>query len=214
MLVKRILPFIALVLIIGALVTAAGCAVISGSGDLETRELGNTDFTRVEIGYAFDVEIYQDEGFLVRLTLDDNLYEYLDVSQSGSTLKISMKPGYVFAKATQRAVITLPDLEHLELSGASQGDVHGFISLDNLDIEISGASQMDISDVSSPNIHIQLSGASKAEGNLTMTDGEFKLSGASQLTFEGSAEVITVDASGASRADLIIRNANAAVNLC
>jgi hypothetical protein len=201
MLVKRVLPVIILTLLIGMLVTTAGCAVIIGSGHLETREFSNTDFTRVEIGYAFEAEIYQDNIFLVKITLDDNLYEYLDLSQNGDTLKITMKPGYVFSRSTQRVVITLPDLERLELSGASRAYVRGFVSLDNLDFEISGASQMDVSDVSSPDITIKLSGASKADGSLTMTNGDFELSGASTINLEGSAQDISVDVSDASRAD-------------
>ena len=123
MLVKKVIPGIVLVLVIGILIATAGCAVITGSGNLETREFSNTDFTRLEIGYAFEAEIHQDDIFMVKITLDDNLYQYLNISQSGDTLKITMKPGYVFAKVTQRAVITLPALERLELSGASQADV-------------------------------------------------------------------------------------------
>ena len=202
MLVKKVIPGIVLVLVIGILIATAGCAVITGSGNLETREFSNTDFTRLEIGYAFEAEIHQDDIFMVKITLDDNLYQYLNISQSGDTLKITMKPGYVFAKVTQRAVITLPALERLELSGASQADVSGFVSQDSLDFEISGASQMEVSDVSSPDISIQLSGASQADGSLTMTNGDFELSGASTLSIEGSARDVSVDASGASRADL------------
>jgi hypothetical protein len=214
MLVKRILSGIALVLLVDALISAAGCAVIIGSGNLETREFGNTDFNRVEIGYAFEAEIYQDNIFLVKITLDDNLYQYLDLSQDGDTLKITMKPGYVFSKATQRVVITLPDLERLELSGASRADVTGFVSSDNLDFKISGASRMDVSGVSASDISVQLSGASQAGGSLTMTNGDFELSGASTLNIEGSARDISLDASGASRADLSdFTVTNARINL-
>ena len=49
---------------------------------------------------------------------------------------------------------------------------------------------------------VQLSGASQADGSLTMTNGDFELSGASTLSIEGSARDVSVDASGASRADL------------
>jgi hypothetical protein len=202
MLFKKVLSGIILILLVGVLAATAGCAVIIGSGNLETREFGNTDFTRVEIGYAFEAEIYQDNAFLVKITLDDNLYEYLDLSQNGDTLKITMKPGYVFSKATQRAVVTLPYLERLEISGASRANVSDFVSLDSLDFEISGASQIAVTGVSSPDIHVLVSGASKADVDMTMTSGHFELSGASTLDIVGSARDISVDASGASRADL------------
>ena len=201
MLTRRILPGILLILL-GTLTVLSGCAVIIGSGELETREYEYTEFTRIEIGYAFEAEISQDNSFTVKITLDDNIFEYLDISQSGETLIITMKPGNVFTNVTQRAVITLPDLERLELSGASQADVSGFSSSHDLDFTVSGASKINISDITSADVTMEISGASRADGKLTMTNGDFDISGASSISLEGSAQDIIVDASGASRVNL------------
>lgn len=210
MLEKRIPLSTILIIVISTLLITSGCAIVTGSGDLATREFEYSDFTKVEIGYAFEAEISQDDSFMVKVTLDDNLFDYLDISQSGETLIITMEPGNVFTRATQRVVITLPNLERLELSGASRANVSGIVSLNDLDFNLSGASQMDISAVSSSDITLELSGASRADGSMTMTNGDFNLSGASSITIEGSAQDIIVDVSGASRAhldDFIITNA-------
>ncbi len=207
---KRILLSTVLIVAISTLLITSGCAVIAGSGTLLTRNFENSGFTKVEIGYAFEAVISQEDSFTVEITLDDNLFEYLDISQSGETLTITMKPGNVFTNVTQRVIITLPDLERLELSGASQGNVTDFTSLHDIDFKLSGASQMDISGVSSPDIILELSGASSIDGSMTMTNGSFDLSGASSITLDGSAQGIRVDASGASQAnldDFIILNA-------
>jgi Tfp pilus assembly protein PilV len=191
-----------------------GCGVISGSGDLETHEMDFTGFTKLEVGYAFDAEITRADSFLVKITIDDNLYQYLDISQNNTTLRITMQPGYVYTWATQRAVIHLPDLERLELSGASRADVSDFTGSHTLDIEISGASQMDISDVSSGEVSLEVSGASKVNGSFIMTDAIFELSGASSISLEGSADDIYLNLSGASRASLSdFKVANAEVDL-
>ena len=211
---KRVLFFLGLFITVSMVVIAAGCGVISGSGDLETHEMDYNDFTELEVGYAFDAEIARADSFLVEITIDDNLYEYLDISQSGDTLRISMEPGYVYTQATQRAVIHLPDLERLELSGASRGKVSDFTSSHHLGIQVSGASEMDISGVSSGDVTLKISGASQVSGSFAMTDADFELSGASSVSLEGTASDIILDLSGASTADLSdFRVDNAQVDL-
>lgn len=210
MLVKRILRCSMLVLVIVTLIITTGCAVITGSGEVITREFDYSDFTRLEIDYAFTAEIARSDSYLVKISLDDNLFKYLDINKSGDTLRITMEPGNIYSKTQQRAVIMLPDLERLEVSGASKAYVVDFTSSHDLIINISGASQVDISDVSSGNAYLEISGASKIEGNFTVKDADFEISGASSVTLEGSAEDIALDVSGASQAelsDLTINNA-------
>lgn len=202
MLVKRILLCFALVVIIATLITSAGCAVVTGSGNVVTREFDYGDFSRIEIGYAFSAEISRADSYLIKISLDDNLFDYLDISKSGDTLHITMEPGNIYSKTQQRAVITLPDLERLELSGASKATVTGFTSSHDLEMEISGASEVDISSVNSGNAYLEISGASNIEGTLTMKDVVFDVSGASSVTLEGTGEDMSLDASGASDVDL------------
>lgn len=210
MLVKRTLLCFGLVVIISALIITTGCAVITGSGDVITREFDYGDFSRIEVGYAFNAEISRADSYLIKISLDDNLFDYLDISKSGDTLRITMEAGNIYSKTQQRAVITLPDLERLELSGASKANVEGFTSSHNLEIKISGASQVDISDVISGNAYLEISGASQIEGTFTMKDVVFDVSGASLVTLEGSADDMSLEASGASvinLSDLPLNNA-------
>jgi hypothetical protein len=161
-----------------------------------------TGFTRLEIGYAFDVEITRADSFMVQITLDDNLYDYLDISQDEDTLRITMQPGNIYTQATQQAVIHLPDLEQLELSGASQADVSGFVSQHGLYIELSGASQMDGTGISAEDVSLKISGASRITADMAMTNGTFNISGASSMTLDGAAQDIYLNVSGASQAHL------------
>jgi len=52
--------------------------------------------------------------------LNDNLFNDLDISMSGDTLRIGMKSIVRFDSTTQRAVITLPELDELSITGACQ----------------------------------------------------------------------------------------------
>ena len=183
---RKIMFYIALALIIGNLAVISGCVpgvgpTVTGSGKLAAWDFDYRDFTKIEAGYAFDVEIVKADSYLVRITVNDNLYEYLDISKQGDTLHIGLKPNYNYMNITLKATINLPDLEKLGLSEASKAKVDGFSSSHAVDFDLSGASNADISSMKAGNTNIELSGASKASGSIEMADGRFDLSGASSL---------------------------------
>ncbi len=178
------------------------CTVVVGSGELKTENMDFSDFTGVDIGGAFEVEIVQSDSFSVSITADDNLFDYIQVYKHGSTLKISVKPAVIFQLATQRAEITMPELFDLELSGASHGTVIGFESVENLDIEVSGASSLDLEGIVAGDVTFNISGVSHITGDIEADDVEFDVSGASTVRLQGTAADIELDLSGASNAEL------------
>ncbi|MFC1962516.1 head GIN domain-containing protein [Chloroflexota bacterium] len=216
---RKIVSCVALVIIMSMLVIVTGCVpgtgpAVTGSGKLGTRDMDYSDFTKIEVGYAFDIDITKADSYSVRITVDDNLYEYLDINKRGDTLHIGLKPNYNYVNIIRKATINLPDLRGLGLSGASKANVMGFSSSHSMDFDLSGASHMYISNMKTRDIKIGLSGASSVSGSITMADGRFDLSGASSLELGGSAIDVSIGASGASHGRL--RNlsvVDASVNL-
>ena len=208
---KVIVAVLAAVLLTSVLlVGCVGGPVVKGSGNLATAKFDFSDFTRVEVGSAFEVEIDQSGSYSISVTADDNLFDYILVSKQGSTLKIRLKSASYIATNT-KAEITMPQLRGLELSGASKGTISGFSSTENLKVEVSGASSLELVDISSGDAKLSISGASSVKGNLKTGDIDFDVSGASTVELEGSAKDIDVDASGASHvklADFSVRNAD------
>lgn len=184
-------------------VLLTGCVqVLVGSLDLETREFDFAGFTRIEVGSAFDVEVSRAEDYLVTITLNENLFDRLDISQHGETLVIRMKPGFSFRRSTHRASISLPDLQGLELSGASRGRVTGFSSTRPLQLGLSGASSLELDNVTAGDTRFDVSGASSVTGSISIASGDFDISGASSVHLEGRAADIDLALSGASSARL------------
>jgi hypothetical protein len=209
-----------LVVVLGML---AGCMnfstdMISGSGRTTTRDFDLSGFTRVNISSAFQTEINRGDGYAVSVTVDDNVVEHLDVRVDGDTLRIGLKPrvGLGFGNVTLRATVTMPDLEGLNLSGASRANVAAFSSTKRVDVGVSGASRVN-ANLTSGEMRVEASGASTVEisgatgpleaeasgassvrlGNLTAQDAQVKASGASNITVNVSGR-LTGDASGAS----------------
>lgn len=169
---------IAVLLTVGLLV---GCGGTSGSGNLVTREIDLAEFSRVDAGPAFDIEIVQSNSYSIVITTDDNLLKYVEAYKDGETLKLGLKSGpHNFT--TLKADIAMPNLNGLYLSGATRATVKGFNS--------------------SHNLIVWLSGASRVSGDITAHDAEFNVSGASTVRLEGSANDMIIEASAASNLDL------------
>ncbi|MGB6873146.1 MAG: head GIN domain-containing protein [Dehalococcoidia bacterium] len=183
-----------------------------GSGNLDTEEYAFTNFTKVEISTAFEFEIKQSSSYSINVTADDNVMDYVQVSQDGQTLKIRLGPRRLLGSVTLRASVTMPQLSDLTVSGASRGTVSDFTSTEDLNITVSGASRGDIYDLSSTeDVNIKVSGASRVTGDITAGNVEFDISGASTVQLEGSANDMVASVSGASRLNLdafIVNNAN------
>jgi len=162
-----------------------------GSGNLETETYAFADFTEVEISSAFEFEIEQSSSYSINVTADDNVLDYVRVSQDGQTLKIGLGRVIWLGPVTLRASVTMPQLSGLTVSGASRGTVSDFSSTEDLDITVSGASRV--------------------TGDITAGNVEFDISGASTIQLEGSANDMVADVSGASSfnlGDFTVNNAD------
>jgi len=210
------------IIVVGAVATAAVLWWLAGSENLVTEEMNYSDFTEVEVGWAFDVDITRSTSYSVIITADEYVevslegtqeyerkltFDYIQVSKTGDQLRISLESGYTYRSSHMwrplilRAEITMPDLYELMLSGAAHGSVEGFSFSHELNLTLSGASFLDIVDVSAGDAEIELSGASRLEGKGEANDLHIIASGASHLELEEfPAHNANVSLSGASRA--------------
>ena len=128
----------------------AGCIDYNrtaGSKNIETRQFDYSGFKRIEVSDAFNVDVTRSDTYEVSITLNDNLFNDLDISMSGDTLRIGINPFPNFVNTTRHATISLPELDALTISGACQAVVSGFQSDGTLDLEVNGASGMEINDL-------------------------------------------------------------------
>jgi hypothetical protein len=168
--------------ICAVLILRAWPGVLIGSGNLETEDYAFAGFTGIEISSAFQFEIKQSSSYSINVTADDNVIDYVQVSQEGQTLKIRLGGLPTLRSVTLRASVTLPKLRGLTVSGASRGTVSDFNSTEGLNVTVSGASRL--------------------TGDVTAGDVEFDVSGASTIQLRGSADDMIAGVSGASRFSL------------
>ena len=198
-----------LVIILGAVLLVGGLGALYFSGyspfrRVVTEQKDFRDFTTVKVGSAFRVEVTQSSSYSISITADSNVMDDIEVFKTGEALTIRVKPGIVIQATTLRAEVTMPDLHGLGLSGATRGTVDGFSSTHILVIEVSGASSLDLIDMSAGEVEAEVSGASDLEGAIVGSgDAQFVVSGASSIKLDGEANNLGVDeCSGGSSMDL------------
>jgi hypothetical protein len=196
-----VLPIVAVIAVLAVLIGAFGLApwIVRGSGPIAEREYFFQGFDRVQVSGAIEFEITQG-AYSIRAGGYENLLERLEVDLSGQTLRIGLKPGSYF-RNNVKAIIALPALSKLVVSGACQGTAQGFSSADDLDLDVSGASRVEV-DTEAGRIVMDISGASRVTGELRAQTAGFIVSGASRCELTGVAHDMDLELSGASRVDL------------
>lgn len=164
---------------------------VYGSGNIVVLEEAYSGFVSLELNYSFNAHITQGDYYSVTLRLDDNMVDYLTCSQHGEKLILSMKSGYNYKNVTLEADITMPDINRLELNGASYALFKNIGLTHNMDLKLSGASRVD--------------------GQLNTKDLYVNVSGASSVEFTGEAANIFIDCSGASHINFRYFKGNNAV---
>ena len=200
---KILLAGLLIAVVIGG-VMLAGCKTVLidvEEGPLTTKTYDFTDFTGVEVGHAFELEVTPSDNYSITITAREGVLDHVDVTKDGGTLKIEMDVWFLTWRSNPKVTITMPSLQSLNLSGAAQGDARGFKSSSAFEAELSGASHLDM-DMGAGAFRAQISGASSLSGDLEATSSDIGLSGASNVTLTGSGGDLAIDASGASRAKL------------
>lgn len=181
----------------------AGCRTNAREGYMSTREFNFTDFNKIEVGGAFQVEISRGDTFTVNVNADD--FAHIKVEKVGGTLIIRRQGIEWFAPfhVQPKATVTLPELVGLTVSGASTCKLADFQSTNDLTVNISGASRLEAKNVTTGKLDMEVTGASTVNGDIkASSNARFEISGASRVELAGAATDIVMRTSGASKAGL------------
>ena len=238
---NRILNVIVIVMLLTTFL-ASGCGVIlipdneeTPGGEIETRQYNFTEFTRIAIRSDFTYEIKQADTYSISITADRNVLEDLRVTKEGQTLDIGIGfPGVASTfklDSNRKVVITMPELQGLDSTGATYGTITGFKSDEDLDITVSRASTVELDDIAAGDSIFDVSGGSTVKirdlyvgditfiidrdnevtGDIKAKDMDLKVSKSSEIQLKGLADNLTINGSGDSHiklSGLEVENAN------
>jgi len=185
---------ISVLLVIATLLASCGLvSPLTGSGNVVTQEEAITGFDRLDVSEGFQVNVSHGDTFSVIIRVDDNLVEHLRVVKQGSTLKIGLEQTRSYSEATLQAEITMPELVGLEVSGGSRVTASG--SGEDISIDASGGSGVDLASFTVVNANVDASGGSQVTVNVSGTLN-VDASGGSQVSYSGNPTLGEIDISG------------------
>ena len=195
---------ILVILCLGMSSLFASCNIgpgVHGNGNVlkETRKVSS--FNGIEVSGAFDIILKQGSEEEVVVEADANLLPVIRTAVEGSILKIETKKP-VHHVTTMKLYITVKELKHIDVSGAVDIRTDGRLTVPELFLEASGASDSKL-DLAVQKLRLDCSGASKMKFTGTAGEVKMELSGASDIfAFELPAESYDIEISGAGNAQI------------
>ena len=186
---------------------------VKGSGNVATEHRDVIDFSSIDVGGVYQVEIVAGKEFSVTVEADDNILPLIKTEVEDGTLKIGSERR-ISPKTTVRIRISAPVIERLEVSGVANVNMSGVnnseLAIDSsgaskiavsgttakLNVEVSGATRVDAAELQADSASVEASGASNVSVSV-LRELEANASGASHVTYAGSPTELRKDTSGA-----------------
>jgi hypothetical protein len=177
---------------------------VKGSGNVTTESRNYSNFYGVDISGAIDLYVKQDAAYGVKVVVDDNLQQYVQISEEGGILHIKTKRGYRLKPTSSiKVYASAPLFRSFDASGAC--DIYTENTITNNEsvaLELSGASDADM-DIKSPKVDADLTGAGSVK--LRGETRDFTLDGTGSSSFKCFnllAENVDVDITGSGDAEV------------
>jgi len=171
---------------------------IRGNGNVEKETRNISSFSAIDVSSAFEIYLTQGNSESLVIEADENIMEYIITEVRGGILRIYIDEHRNIRNVkTMKAYISFKMLEKIELSGACDIRGESVFKFDDLEIEVSGASEIYMQ-LTAKKVHLDLSGASEIEFIGSANELIVDASGASDITaIDFEVKVCNIDASGA-----------------
>jgi len=162
----------------------SGCVVdgnvVRGQGDMESYDISVDNFTGLSISGNYELTIRQAPEFSVVLEIQENLFEFVEISERDGTLYVrSARSLRTTLGNTPRLSVYAPYLDNFNFMGALDADID--LHVENLDINVAGAGDLTLSG-SAEVLNITSAGAANIEAfELTAANAVVVVAGAGNV---------------------------------
>ncbi len=188
---------------------------VRGSGNVISEARDVTGFHGIDVGGVYQIEVVAQKEFGVTVEADDNILPLVRTEVESGILKISSERR-ISPKSTIRIKVSAPDIDSLDISGAANVNVSGVnnagITVDSsgaskvtlngttskLILDVSGATKIDAEQLKAEHATVDASGACSVVVNVN-NSLRADASGASKISYVGSATEIIKNTSGAAK---------------
>lgn len=175
-----------------------------GSGNVKSEDRQLAGFDAIKVSDGIDLYLSQGSTTRVKVTADDNLLPRIRTRVEGNTLLIDVD-GSVRTEKGMQVAVTLPRLSGLSASGGSDVNTHTRFTVENLDVDASGGSDISM-ELTARRLRTKCSGGSDLNLVGSATEFRAEVSGGSDIKARKfSVDNCWVEASGGSDAWIYVQ---------
>jgi hypothetical protein len=171
-----------------------------GPGNYVKEDRTVSGFSSLDVGGAFEVVLTQ--GNEEKLVVEADAEEIAEIITEvvGKKLKIYTKSSWPSNFHNMTIYLTFKNLDNINFSGAVEVDSQGPLTFEDLDLEVSGAAEINMN-MTASKLDAEFSGASEIEFTGKCASGYIEVSGASEIGAENMEfGDLVLELSGASEA--------------
>ena len=177
---------------------------VHGNGNVVTQDRSVNSFKNIEVGGAAKVFVSQGDQHSVKVEVDENLQQFVEVSQEGDKVIVRERRGFnLDPTGDLKIYVTSPVYNDIDVSGAC--DIIGQTKINNpedISMHISGAGTMKM-DVDAPRVSAEVTGSGNIDLMGETKTADLDLSGSGHAhCFNLKAENTKVSISGAGSAEV------------
>ena len=132
---------------------------IKGTGSVRTETRKMKGFTKLDISGGYKVTLKQDSTESISISIDDNLFKYVETTVDGNTLSVKSRRN-ICPSGEATLIIGVKNLEGVEASGAVDVKSDGRLNIKDLNINLAGSTKIDL-DLNAANVHTSAAGLSE-----------------------------------------------------
>ena len=172
------------------------CTTFTGEKIEKTFDIDNS-YTELQIENAINV-IVSNEQDQISVITTEKLINDVVIEKTDNKLRLYLKKNFHIYRSEIKIILPHnPNLQKVELHGASDFQSDFALQSKEIDINLSGASDFQC-DIEAKEIEIELSGSADFKGNLIAQNINIELSGSSDATLCGETNTLSIKSSGAS----------------
>lgn len=176
---------------------------VTCKGPVITKELNLSGFDAITVNGSSDMELFQGESFQVLVKANEEVFDYIDYKVEDGVLILETKDLVNIRAEEYDVTITLPVLKELIVNGAADVDIKkGYAASENLNVQVNGAGDFDLSGIAVPSLSFTLNGAGDIEADgLDVDILSVAVNGAGDIDVSGKAGKASFRVSGAGDID-------------
>jgi len=206
---------VVMIFVIGFSATCLSCVIfpVMGNGHLVSTERAVSSFEKIDISGSTEVLFHESQAYRVVITVDSNLYDYVDIFTRNKELNIKTKNGnYSFTRFL--VDVYCPVLTGVSMSGSGSFAAMDKITTSSFESDISGSGKIE-GTIECRDFSARVSGSGRMNNNIVCDSLSANISGSGAITIAGTGKDSNVKISGSGAfngIDFKTNNASAQIN--